>query len=102
MSMKKNKRKVHNAKTNDGEKINIVTDDVVYVVQIPPDAPEPPSPLDHVINMAKKGATFYYNNEKISSDKAIDLIKKNKDSNISTKTNNGVSVVKIQIEPISH
>lgn len=68
----------------------------------PPDAPEPPSPLDYVINMAKKGATFYYNNKKISSDRAIDLIKKNKDLNISTKTNNGVSIVKIQIEPISH
>ncbi|SFZ89401.1 Signal transducer regulating beta-lactamase production, contains metallopeptidase domain [Flaviramulus basaltis] len=99
---KKHKRKVHHAKTNDGEKINIVEDDDVYEVPIPQDAPEPPSPLDHVINMAKKGATFYYNNEKISSDKAIDLIKKNKDLNISTKTNNGVSVVKIQIEPISH
>ena len=25
--------------------------------------PSPPSPLDHVIEMAKKGATFYYEGE---------------------------------------
>jgi beta-lactamase regulating signal transducer with metallopeptidase domain len=66
----------------------------------PPPPPEPKAPLDHVIEMAKKGATFYYNDEKISSDKAIDLMKNNKDLNISSKTINGKSIVKIQTEPI--
>jgi hypothetical protein len=66
----------------------------------PPPPPEPKAPLDHVIEMAKKGAAFYYNDEKISSDKAIDLMKNNKDLNISSKTINGKSIVKIQTEPI--
>ena len=66
----------------------------------PPPPPTPKSPLDHVIEMAKKGATFYYNDEKISSDKAIDLVKNNKDLNISTKSNDGKNIVKIQTEPI--
>jgi hypothetical protein len=66
----------------------------------PPKPPAPKAPLDHVIEMAKKGATFYYNGNKISSDKAIELLKKNKDLNISSKTNNGVHVVNIQNEPI--
>lgn len=70
------------------------------IIKVPPTPPAPKSPLDHVIDMAKKGAKFYYNEKKITSDKAINLIKKNKELNISTKTNNGVSVVKIQTEPI--
>ncbi len=67
----------------------------------PPAPPKPKSPIDHVIHMAKKGATFYYNGKKVSSDKAIELLKNNKDLNISSKTNDGVSVVKIQTEPIT-
>lgn len=67
----------------------------------PPPPPAPISPLDHVIKMAKKGATFYYNDKKITSDKAIELLKKNEDLNISTNTNDGISVVKIQTEPIT-
>ena len=61
----------------------------------PPAPPKPKSPLDTVIEMAKKGATFYYNNEKITSDKAIKLLKENKNLNISSSTNNGVSTVHI-------
>ena len=45
----------------------------------------PKTPLDHVIEMAKKGATFYYENEKISSDKAIELLKNNEYLNIDTR-----------------
>ncbi len=62
----------------------------------PPKPPTPPNPLDHVIKMAKKGATFMYKGKEISSDKAIDLIKNNKELSISTKqSNNGTPVVKI-------
>lgn len=61
----------------------------------PPAPPKPKSPLDTVVEMAKKGATFYYNNEKITSDKAIKLLKENKNLNISSSTNNGVSIVHI-------
>ncbi|UAB76115.1 M56 family metallopeptidase [Mesoflavibacter sp. SCSIO 43206] len=61
----------------------------------PPAPPKPKSPLDTVVEMSKKGATFYYNNEKITSDKAIKLLKENKNLNISSNTNNGVSIVHI-------
>jgi beta-lactamase regulating signal transducer with metallopeptidase domain len=67
---------------------------------IPP-PPQPKAPFDFVIEMAKKNATFYYNGNKISSDKAIALLKNNNKLNISSKTKNGVSVIKIQSDPIT-
>jgi hypothetical protein len=51
----------------------------------PPPPPAPKSPLDHVIEMAKKGAAFYYEEKAISSDEAISLLKTNEHLNISTK-----------------
>jgi hypothetical protein len=70
---------------------------------VPPVAPPPPpplSPLDHVIEMAKKGAIFYYEGKKISSDKAIDVLKKNNKINIDTRGSNGNRpVVRLSIEP---
>lgn len=66
-----------------------------------PTAPEPVEPLDHVIEMAKKGATIYYEGKKISSDKAIELLKENKDLNIQSSGKNSKSpTVKISKEPI--
>ncbi|MGB1308707.1 MAG: M56 family metallopeptidase [Oceanihabitans sp.] len=67
--------------------------------RIPP-PPPPKSPLDHVIHMAKKGATFYFDGKKISSDEAIKHMKENNKLNISTNTNNGVSTVKLSSKPI--
>ena len=55
--------------------------------EVPP-PPPPKSPLDHVVDMAKKGATFYIDNKKVSSDKAIDFIKNNDNISISTKDSN--------------
>lgn len=67
----------------------------------PPPPPAPEDPLDHIISMAKKGAAFYYEGKKISSDKAIELVKKNKDLNIqSTGHDSKKPVVKISKEPI--
>ncbi|MCF7559954.1 M56 family metallopeptidase [Sabulilitoribacter multivorans] len=71
-------------------------------VEVPPSPPTPKSPLDHVIEMAKKGANFYYEGKPISSDKAIKLMKENKNLNISTNSNDGVSIVKIQTKPITY
>ena len=51
----------------------------------PPPPPEPMNPINHIISMAKKGADFYFENRKISSDKAIDLLQKQKNLNIETK-----------------
>jgi beta-lactamase regulating signal transducer with metallopeptidase domain len=53
-----------------------------------PSPPTPMSPLDHVIHMAKKGALFYLEGKEISSDKAIEVLKKNKPLNIQTKNVN--------------
>ncbi|WGD35490.1 M56 family metallopeptidase [Olleya sp. YS] len=69
--------------------------------EMPPPPPPPKSPIDHVIDMAKKGASFYYNGEAITSDKAIDLLKKNPELNISSQTNNGVSTVHLSEKPIT-
>lgn len=67
----------------------------------PPAPPTPPSPLDHVIAMAKKGATFYFEGKEISSDKAIELIKKNKNLNIDSRSNNSKRpTVRISKAPI--
>ncbi len=67
-----------------------------------PAPPQPMDPLDHVVNMAKKGAIFFYEGKEISSDKAIKLIKNNKNFNISTtKSNSKKPKVKISKEPIS-
>ncbi len=69
----------------------------------PPNPPEPLSPLDHVIVMAKKNAKFYLEGKEITSDKAIEVMKKNKDINIDSKTKNGKRpMVKMSVEPINH
>ncbi len=71
------------------------------LVPPPPPPPAPVAPLDHVIEMAKKGATFYYEGKSISSDKAIELLKKNKELNISTKEiNSKAPKVYISEKPI--
>lgn len=68
-----------------------------------PTPPEPVTPLDHVIAMAKKDATFLYEGKEISSDKAINLMKNNKDLNIDSRNAKGKKpVVKISTEPIAH
>ena len=67
----------------------------------PPPPPTPPSPLDYAIDMAKKGATFFYEGKKVSSDKAIDLLKKNKELNIESREKNGKAEVLITKEPVT-
>ncbi|MEM6863808.1 MAG: M56 family metallopeptidase [Bacteroidota bacterium] len=68
----------------------------------PPAPPKPTTPLEHIMEMAKKGADFYYENEKISSERAIDILKNNKNLNIQTKGNNTARPqVKISKNPIT-
>jgi hypothetical protein len=67
----------------------------------PPNPPTPPSPLDYVINAAKKGAYFMYEGEKVSSDKAIDLLKNNKELNIESRNKNGKQIVRITKDPVT-
>ncbi|OAB79905.1 M56 family metallopeptidase [Cochleicola gelatinilyticus] len=62
----------------------------------PPPAPVSTDPLDHIVRMAKENAAFLYQNKRISSDKAIELIKENRNLNISTQTfNNSNPIVNI-------
>ncbi|VXB69233.1 Signal transducer regulating beta-lactamase production, contains metallopeptidase domain [Maribacter litoralis] len=68
---------------------------------VAPPPPTPPSPLDYAISMAKKGATFFYEGKEVSSDKAIDLLKKNKALNIESKKKNGKTEVRISKELVT-
>lgn len=69
---------------------------------IPPPPPPPTSPLNHIIEMAKKNATFYFEGKQITSDKAIELVKKNKDLNIQTTGSSSKNPqVKISTKPIT-
>jgi bla regulator protein BlaR1 len=70
------------------KKMQNAVDDYNNKVPPPPPPPAPKSALDHVIEMAKKGASFYYEGKSISSDEAISLLKKNDKLNISTKESN--------------
>ncbi len=72
--------------------------EIEEITEVPP---PPKSPLDHVIDMAKKDATFYFENKKISSDKAIELLKSNGSLNIMTNHSSGSDyIVKISSKPI--
>ncbi len=72
------------------------------VKPISPVRPLPPSPpLDHVKEMAKIGAKFYYNGNAISSDEAITIMKNNEALNLVTShSGNKDFVVRISTEPI--
>jgi len=73
---------------------------------IPPPPPPPPaspkSPLDFVIEMTKKGATFYFEDKEITSDQAKNMLKENKYLNISAKDSSSKNPkIYISKEPIT-
>jgi len=69
---------------------------------LPPPPATPPNPTDHMIQMAKKGALFYYEDKKVSSDKAIEITKKNKSINTQILGNGSSKpVVKLSTKPIT-
>ncbi len=73
---------------------------------VPPPPPPPPvvseEPLDHIVRMAYENAAFFYEGKRISSDKAIDIFKKNKNLNIETeKFKNSNPIVKITKEGVT-
>jgi len=66
----------------------------------PPSPPDPLEPLDYVISMAKKDAVFHLEGKEISSDEAIEAMKKNKSLNIDSSRKNGEKpLVKLSTEP---
>lgn len=91
--------------TNKGQIIDINEQpiEIIEVVEVPsaPEPPTPPTPLDYVIDAAKKGATFMFEGEKVSSDKAIDLLKNNKELNIESRIKNGKQIVRITKDPVT-
>jgi hypothetical protein len=67
----------------------------------PPSPPAPKSPLEHVKEMAAKGATFTLNGKEISAKKAIQVIQKNDKINIDTRgSKNKKPTVKLSVDPI--
>lgn len=75
---------------------------IAKIGAIPPPPPTPISPLDHIIDMAQKGATFFFEGKKITGDQVIELFKTNKNLNIETTGANSSSPrVKISQEPIT-
>ena len=67
----------------------------------PPPPPAPVPPITHIKEMAKKDAQFYYNGKEISSDKAIELLEKNKEINIDSRSEKGKRpVIKLSTRPI--
>ena len=68
---------------------------------IPPPPPIPPDPVDHIIALAKEGATFYYEGKAVSSDEAIKHVKTNKDLHIQVRKGHGKKTqVKLSKKPI--
>lgn len=58
-----------------------------------PEMPKPKSPQETIKEMAEKKATFYYNGDSITAEKALEIVNTQKKINMSSQSNNGVSVV---------
>ena len=70
-------------------------------VPTPPTPPEPKSPLEHVKEVAQKGAVFYFEGKRIPASEAIALMEKDEGLNLVTNhTNDNDYVVRISREPI--
>ncbi|WP_347924074.1 M56 family metallopeptidase [Pontimicrobium sp. SW4] len=67
-------------------------------MNIPPSPPK--SPLDHVIEMAKKDAIFYFEGKEISSDEAIKKIKQGSKINIKSYNKDDKPKVYLSTKPI--
>lgn len=94
--------KIKKVKNNNDEWIEVVEILEANAQEVPPPPPPPKSPLDHVINMAKKNATFYFEGKIITSDEAIKLLKTDKNLNIATqKQNSNAPKVHISTQPIT-
>ena len=67
----------------------------------PPTPPAPKTPLEHIKEVAQKGAVFYFEGKKISASRAVELFEKNEGLNLVTNhTDDEDNVVHISAEPI--
>ncbi len=88
---------------NKTPEVRIHTNPTEVSIPAPPQPPEPIAPLDHVIEMAKRNATFYLEGKEITSDEAIAVMKKNKEMNIDSRSAKGKRpVVKLSTAPMNH
>ncbi|MCX2679860.1 M56 family metallopeptidase [Galbibacter sp. EGI 63066] len=77
--------------------------EVIEVVEVPIAPPAPPNPVEHLKELEKKNANFYYNGKKITAKKAIEIVKNKKTINISVKeVNMEAPEVKLSDEPIQN
>ena len=91
---------VKRVKDKNGELIEVV--EIPDAMDVPPPPPPPKSPLDHVIEMAKKNASFYYDGKAVSSDEAISILKKDQHLNIATQgSDSNRPQVYISTQPIT-
>ncbi|MEM8998903.1 MAG: M56 family metallopeptidase [Bacteroidota bacterium] len=80
---------------------DVVKSGGIYASLPPPPPPAPKTPLEHIKEVAEKGAIFYLNNERISAEKAIALFEGNEALNIVTEhATDSDYVVHISTEPI--
>jgi len=72
----------------------------IKVREVPP-PPPPKSPLEHIKDMEKKGATFYFEGKTITANKAIKLMRSKRKLNVITNhTDNNNYVVTLSTKPI--
>lgn len=75
--------------------------EVIEIPMTPPPPPIPPVPSEHMKEMAKKGAVFYYEGKKISAKKAIKIAEENENINIQVKDHDSKKpIVKLSTKPI--
>lgn len=67
----------------------------------PPAPPIPPTPLEHIKEMAGKGATFMFNEKEISAKEAIEIIQDNDKINIDSRSSkDNKPIVRLSVDPI--
>lgn len=76
-----------------------------YVKDIDPTSPPPPptpkSPLEHIEEMAQKGARFIHNGREISVEKALEIVKNTDKINIDTRGTSGKRpIVELRTKPV--
>ena len=92
-------RKVETKKRSEQRKL-ILAEKRAQLIEKRNPPPPPASQSEHIAEMAKKNATFFHNGNPITAAEAKEVIKNNKQVNISSHTNNGVSTVLLSNKPI--
>ncbi len=65
-----------------------VADPKIAGVPVPPEPGMPPTPEEHIRELAKAGATFYYEGSAISAKKARELVRSSESININVRNRN--------------